>query len=136
MIASPLQRRARIIEIAEGQARLRVESPAACGGCRRRDACGGGQEIVISAPHEARPGAQVTLAIPEAGLVQGALFAYLLPAAAMLGGAASLASGGDLAAAVGAACGLGLGLIALRCMRRRLAHALPLDVTFPDGDDQ
>lgn len=99
--------------------RLRLDAAAACGGCRAQAACGGGRliEVPISAPLCA--GDRVSLQMPEAELNRSALLAYLLPAASTLLGALALSAGGDALAVLGAASGLGFGLVCLRICARR-----------------
>ncbi|MEW6163816.1 MAG: SoxR reducing system RseC family protein [Pseudomonadota bacterium] len=128
------QRSGHIVAIHGGIATVRVAAPSACASCGSRGACGGERTIELPAPAGVRPGAAVTLAVPDADLLRGALLAYLLPAGAMLAGALALADAGDLAAAAGALCGLGLGLIALRRFGRRAACAAPVFVSQPSGE--
>ncbi len=114
---------ARVLSSDRGMARLRLDAPAACGGCRAQAACGGGRERVIEVPAapELCAGDRVSLQMPEANLSRGALLAYLLPAAATLLGALMLAAGGDAMAVLGAISGLGFGLACLRIFARRSA---------------
>jgi len=127
------QRSGRIVAIDGGIATVRVEAPSACASCGSRGACGGARTIELPAPAGIRPGTAVTLAVPEDGLLRGALLAYGLPPAATLAGAVLLSGAGDLAAAAGALCGLGLGLIALRRLGRA-ACAAPVFVSQPSGE--
>lgn len=64
-------------------------------------------------------GDRVSLQMLETDLNRGALLAYLLPAVTTLLGALSLAAGGDALAVLGAALGLGFGLVCLRISARR-----------------
>jgi sigma-E factor negative regulatory protein RseC len=123
ILTNALTRSGRIVAIRDGLATIRVETPSACGGCGSRGACGtaSGTTVLLPVPATARPGDAVTLALAEGLLVRGALRVYLLPATAMLLGAALLSIWGDLAAVGGALSGLGLGLIAMRMITRRRA---------------
>ncbi|MDP1536366.1 MAG: SoxR reducing system RseC family protein [Burkholderiales bacterium] len=118
-----IQRSGRILSIAGGLATIRVETPSACGACGSRGACGTASAATVYLPVHAtaRPGDAVTLALAEGLLVRGALRVYLLPAVAMLLGAAFMSAWGDLAAVGGALSGLGLSLIAMRMITRRRA---------------
>lgn len=111
---------ARVVSRDQGMARLRLESPVACGGCRAQAACGGGRERVIEVALSPQlcAGDRVSLQMPEADLNRGALLAYLLPAITTLFGALLLAGGGDALAVLGAASGLALGLVCLRLSAR------------------
>lgn len=130
-----IERRGHIVSVADGIATVRVEPPSACASCGSRGACGGGARMLeLPAPPTARPGETVTLALPEADFLRGALLAYGLPAVATLTGAILLSGAGDLAAVAGALCGLGLGLIGLRRFGRRAGCAAPAFVSQPSGD--
>ncbi|MDP2195824.1 MAG: SoxR reducing system RseC family protein [Rhodocyclaceae bacterium] len=123
ILTNALTRSGRIVAIRAGLATIRVETPSACGGCGGRGACGtaSGTTVLLPVPASARPGDAVMLALAEGLLVRGALRVYLLPASAMLLGAALLSAWGDLAAVGGALSGLGSGLIAMRMLTRRRA---------------
>jgi positive regulator of sigma E activity len=112
---------ARVVSRDQGMARLRLDSPGAGGGCRAQTACGGGGERVIDVIASAQlcAGDRVSLQMPEAELNRSALLAYLLPAASTLLGALALSGGGDALAVLGAASGLGFGLVCLRISARR-----------------
>ena len=116
---------ARVLSHDGGMARLRLDAPAACGGCRAQTACGAGRERVIevAASPQFCAGDRVSLQMPEADLGRGALLAYLLPAASTLLGALLSAGGGDAMAVLGAASGLGLGLACLRIYARHSSAA-------------
>ena len=112
---------ARVVSRDQGMARLRLDAPGACGGCRAQTACGGGREHVIelAVSPQLCAGDRVSLQMPEAALNRSALLAYLLPAACTLLGALALSGGGDALAVLGAASGLGFGLVCLRISARR-----------------
>ncbi len=107
-------RRGEILSIANGVAMIALETPTACAACGSRGLCAGRRTIEMPVPAGTRPGATVTLSLPEGELLRSALLAYGLPAAAMLAGGIVCAGMGDVAAALGAAAGLGLGLIGAR----------------------
>jgi positive regulator of sigma E activity len=112
---------ARVVSRQGGMSRLRLAAPAACGSCGAQAACGSGRErlVDVAMPPEIGAGDLVSLQLPETDLNRSALLAYLLPAATMLLGALLLAAGGDALAALGAALGLGFGLVCLRIFGRR-----------------
>ncbi|NWG30381.1 MAG: SoxR reducing system RseC family protein [Rhodocyclaceae bacterium] len=129
-----IERRGQVLTVADGIATVRVELPSTCASCGSRGACTSARTLELPAPPTARPGATVTLALPESDFLRGALLAYGLPAVATLTGAILLSGAGDLAAVAGALCGLGLGLIGLRRFGRRAGCAAPAFVSQPSGD--
>ncbi|MDZ4255827.1 MAG: SoxR reducing system RseC family protein [Sulfuritalea sp.] len=120
-MARMLHAAARIVSLQDGMALVRLDAPAACGSCGAQGACGGARARLFRVAVATGVGAgdRVLLQLPEKNLNRSALLAYLLPAATMLLGALLLAVGGDTLAALGAALGLGLGLICLRIFGRR-----------------
>ncbi|QIK38576.1 SoxR reducing system RseC family protein [Caldichromatium japonicum] len=131
-----IERQGRILSIANGEATIRIDMPTACARCGLSTCAGRAGSVSLSAPPGARPGDAVTLALPEAALLRGALLVYLLPAAATLVGAIALAFAGDSAAVAGAACGLGLGLIIVRLLGRRVRQIPHIFVSHPLGDSR
>ena len=126
-MARLLMASARVISLDQDMTRLRLDSPGACGGCRAQAACGGGGERVIDVALSPQlcAGDRVSLQMPEAELNRSALLAYLLPAASTLLGALALSAGGDALAVLGAASGLGFGLVCLRiCARRNSGYGV------------
>lgn len=121
IVARLLLAGARVVSRDQGMTRLRLDSPGACGGCRAQAACGGGGERVIDVALSPQlcAGDRVSLQIPEEELNRSALLAYLLPAVSTLLGALALSAGGDALAVLGAAFGLGFGLVCLRISARR-----------------
>lgn len=121
MMARMLHAAARVLSLQDGMALVRLEAAAACGSCGAQAACGSGRErlVDVAVPPDISAGDRVSLQLPETDLNRSALLAYLLPAATMLLGALLLAAGGDTPAALGAALGLGLGLVCLRIFGRR-----------------
>lgn len=138
-----LTRDGRIVAIRDGRATIRVEVPPACTSCGSRGSCASGSaaSTLVELPVSAgvRVGESVTLGLAEGSLARGALLAYLLPAVTMLLGAVSLAGSGDLAAMGGAMAGLGLGLIGLRVLGRRMVRhgeSAVIVTTPPDTHSQ
>ena len=121
-----ITRTGHILSIHDGLASIRVDLPESCKGCGSRAGCGGGKAggatVQLEVPSEARPGQMVTLSIAEGPLVHRAMLTYLLPALTTLLGTISLADGGDVAAVVGFAVGLLLGLVLLRMFGRGLSR--------------
>jgi sigma-E factor negative regulatory protein RseC len=112
----------------------------ACSGCGAQGAChalGGGKERVVTARNQvgAQVGDRVLLGIPSKGVLSAGFLVYLLPVAALMGGAAM---GKALAPSwgidpQGAAVGLGIAALsvcwlALRWISRRLAGKKMLTV--------
>lgn len=112
---------AHVLSLQDGMAEVRLDAPAACGSCGAQGACGGGRarRVRIAVAPGIGAGDRISLQLSEADLNRSALLAYLLPAAGMLLGALFLAPGGDSLAVLGAALGLGLGLVSLRLFGRR-----------------
>ncbi len=77
---------------------------------------------------------QVRIALPEQVILRGSLILYVLPLVTMLAGAAGMAGAfehrSDLMAALGAALGLGLGLLLVRWHGWRHRHDQSLQPTL------
>lgn len=118
-----------VLALAAGQASVRIDT-SGCQGCGHGAGCGIGRlaahrappTLVLAAPPGLRVGDRVELCLPAAGLTRLALLGYLLPALAMLLGAASAHALTASEAASAGAAGLG-GLAALILVRRLLRHA-------------
>ena len=112
---------ARVMSRDQDMARLRLDASHACGSCRAQTACGEGRErlIDVAVSPQVCAGDRVSMQMLQTDLNRSALLAYLLPAVTTLLGALALAGGGDVLAALGAASGLGFGLVCLRISARR-----------------
>lgn len=121
-----MERSGRILALHAESMLVSVETAPACSQCGSRKAChSGGSEQTLALPR--MPGLEagdlVTLALPASRLNHAALLAWLLPALALLAGAAlgQWRDGRDTGAILGAAAGLALGLAAARGLATRLA---------------
>lgn len=124
---SVVERDGIVIGAHAGLARIRLEPAPGCSGCGSRGTCAsaaGKQQIVeIRLPEPAPPGARVTLTLPESSVAVAAVLGYLLPIVGLLLGAvnATLVFAGDLAAVIGAVCGLLVGLLGVRLISGRFS---------------
>lgn len=112
----------RVVAIRDGSAVVSLPVPAGCGKCGSRGACDGAKERTVSLPAGGlAAGDEVTLATTPGALNRGVLLAYLMPAVCFIAGAVGgqLGYGSDEAAVIGAALGLGAGLLLLRLFGRR-----------------
>ncbi len=109
---------------------------SSCGSCSAKG-CGTGaldkvfgrkiQRIRVRNAIAAPVGAQVVLGIEEGAFLQGSVAVYIFPLVTMFALAllaeVLLAPGSDLLVALAGLCGLGLGLLALKGVSERVAHA-------------
>ncbi len=112
-----------VIASADGQVLVEVPRRSSCSACGSAGGCGvstlaklfggGSTRLAVSDGLGLRPGDQVVVGIGDGTLVQASLLAYLLPILAMAAAAilAGQAGGGDLASALAAVAGLGIGLL-------------------------
>lgn len=121
-----IERQGTVVGLSNGMATIRLETPAACGGCASRTGCGsaagGARLLTLPAAPALRPGDAVRVSLPAAVLAPAALLGYLLPLLALLAGAVigELGWGSDAAAVGGAALGFLGGLALARSAARRL----------------
>lgn len=110
----------RVIHVAGPLAQVRIEAASACSNCGTRGSCAGGQSraVWVEAPEGVKSGDLLQISISESDFNTAALIGYLLPAVTTLVGAGLMAATGDTAAVLGAACGLGLGLVLVRLLGR------------------
>ena len=103
-----------------------------CGSCAARKGCGHGlmnqisdgqRGLVRALPGQVSPADchlddEVQISIPEEVILRGSVLVYILPLLTMLAGAGfatrTWAGGGDIAAALGAAAGIAVGLLLVR----------------------
>ena len=114
-----IERSARIVAIHAQGMRVELGAPAACAACGAQRNCGGDEpQIQVEMPllTGAREGDEVLLGMESAGLLRAAALAYLLPALALVLGAAlgEILWQGNAGAALGAVLGLGCGLLLAR----------------------
>lgn len=110
--------------VRDGQDRLWIKVPrlSACQGCGKSDSCatpqmgGGAPSRLPVVGLDVRAGDTVSLSCAGQGVLKAAFLAYGVPALGLVLGAlgAALAGGGDFAELLGAALGLGLGLLTTR----------------------
>ncbi|MEN3113479.1 SoxR reducing system RseC family protein [Uliginosibacterium paludis] len=120
-----MERSGRILSLHAESMIVTVDTAPACSQCGSRKAChGGSSELTLALPAGPglKPGDLVTLALPAGRLNHAALLAWLLPALALLAGAAlgQWSNGQDSGAILGAATGLLAGLASARRLARRL----------------
>jgi len=121
--------------LSDGRVSVRVSRSEACQGCSSKGACntlGGNTKdvvLVLSNELDAQQGDRVQLAMAEVNVLKASAALYMLPALALMGGAALgwqlaplLAWGRDPASMAGAALGLMAGLLATRIMSKRLGR--------------
>ena len=129
-----------VIRVAGGTAWVQVERGTTCSHCSARSGCGVGllgqvfsrrpPPLEVDNRLGAVPGDRVVVGVAGSGLVQGALWMYLLPlvllvvfaAAGQELAASGLAPGSETPAIAGGLFGLGLGLWAARRASRRLGR--------------
>lgn len=110
----------RVIHVAGPLVQVRIEAASACSSCGTKGSCASGQSraVWVEAPEGVKSGDVLKISIPESAFNTAALIGYLLPAVTTLAGAGLMAAAGDTAAVLGAASGLGLGLVLVRLLGR------------------
>ena len=124
-----------IVQRIEGRRAIVAMQTGGCASCGHGGQCGIGQLakgrpatlLAVPLDHPLQPGEPVTVALPASQLARSALLGYLLPALAMLAGAALGGSliGSDLATALGALVGLAIAIAAARLALRHLPGLAP-----------
>lgn len=118
-----IETRVRVIRTSGATSFVEATEQNGCGACGHQDGCavsGLGRyfsrkrQPIALACGEARPGQELTVAVAEADLLKVGLWAYLMPVALAVAGAALLAGRGDAASAGGAVLGLAAGLLIAR----------------------
>jgi sigma-E factor negative regulatory protein RseC len=123
----------RVVAVEAGSLWVETIRQSTCGSCSANKACGHGllNQLGGGRSHFVRvlPGEfdaeqfvvdeEVTIAIPEQVMLQGSFLVYVVPLLGMLAGAALAPSlstlvVSDLAAVVGAICGMGVGVLLVR----------------------
>lgn len=106
---------------------LETKARAGCASCGQVAGCGlgDGRGKPLQRMRNtigARVGDTVSIAVPDGAIWKAALYAYLIPLALTIGGAAGgMSLGGEVAAVLGAAFGLAAGVFVLRQANTRLA---------------
>jgi len=125
-----------VIGFKQGVALIRIErASSACGGCCSRGSCASGsaavQSVELAMPEGTKIGDQVTVSMPSSSVALAAILGYLLPPVFLLLGAisADVIYGSDLAAVLGAAGGLGVGLL----LARLVSHFVLGQGIFPSA---
>ncbi|HSK69457.1 MAG TPA: SoxR reducing system RseC family protein [Candidatus Limnocylindria bacterium] len=93
------------------------------GACADCGMCGTGRDSVVTLRGAAQEGDTVEVEMPDARVLKASLVTYALPLVTLILGmwaGTALYPSSDLHTALGAAAGLGLGIIALRAIDRRL----------------
>jgi sigma-E factor negative regulatory protein RseC len=107
-----LKESAMVMSVSTGKARVALVRSEACGDCAAKSMCnptsGNVNVMEVGNPVEARPGERVLITLPSGDLLKATALVYLLPAAAMVAGAAAgwLRAGTDLGAMAGALAGI------------------------------
>lgn len=128
-----LNQSARVVAATRDGLWVEARRADACRGCGGGTSCGqalrGARSTSLSllrltppAGSALTPGATVTLSVPESLVLKLSLLFYLLPLAALLGGAllAARVGGGEVATVLGAVAGLCGGALAARGLARRI----------------
>ncbi len=114
---------ARVVSSDNGTVLIQPNNASGCGGCQSRSVCGVSglgkyfsgtrKAIAVACDANVRPGDELQLSMDETDMLKAGLLAYLLPSVMALVGAAvaSAYGGSDLMAVLGAAAGVGLGLL-------------------------
>lgn len=132
---------ARVVSVDAGTVWLDPEPSAGCGGCAMKQACGahgktgaGKRARRFSLPDSfrARPGERVVVGVDQSVLLKATLIAYMVPVLGLVAGAllGDLALGTEPAAMLGAAFGLGGGVVWARARAARLAEVGVLSPTY------
>jgi len=133
--------RGTITALEGGMARVRIDT-GGCQGCGQGSSCSIGRmasgrktELSLVAPEGLEVGQQVTLSLPERGLHTMAIIGYLMPALAMVLGAAIAHAfyEGDGPTAIGAILGFLLSLALIRLIAARAPALMPPPTIDPPG---
>ncbi|KZE25305.1 SoxR reducing system RseC family protein [Crenobacter luteus] len=124
-----IETQARVIRVDGPHAWVEPRPHAPCGQCDPETGCrtlaiarlfrNGAGHFRVANPVGAEPGDWVTVAVPEAGLLHGALVVYLAPLAGLIGGAALAAPAGQFASVAAAILGFAAALVWVRRFSRR-----------------
>ena len=88
-----LEETGKVISISSGRAEVALVRSEACGNCAAKSMChptseGSTMRMEVENPLGARPGERVIISLPPEALLKATTMAYLLPAIAMVAGAA------------------------------------------------
>ena len=124
-----LEEEATVISVSHGQALVALTRSDACSGCAASNVChpssGDSMQMQVADPVGVAPGQRVVVALPAGELLRAGATAYLLPATAIVCGAAVgwSRSGTDMGAMIGAALGLALATVAMAVVSRRRSRS-------------
>lgn len=135
-----IEQTGRVVQAGAGYAWIEIERHSACGACQSSAGCGtatlakawGARTLRACAQSslDLQPGDAVIVGLADGALLRGALLAYLAPLALLLAGAllgkTAFAGAGEEPVILCGALGLGLGLLMVRMLSRRLQQ----DVRF------
>jgi sigma-E factor negative regulatory protein RseC len=102
-----------------------LDRPSGCGKCEKSGACGVGGDGQVRLQRvrnsiNAKVGDTVLVSVPDGAVLKAAAWSYLVPLTlALIGALVGTSAGGDAAAIVGTALGLGIGWVVLRALDRR-----------------
>lgn len=141
-----IETRVRVLSSEKGISLVEATEQNGCAACATRTSCGisglgkyfdGRRQPVAIACPPAQSGDELLVGIAERDLLKVGLYAYLLPAALAVTGAA-LADGlgqGDLGSALAAFAGVGLGLLLARQFAPKpRMHTRSVPITFNQGE--
>ena len=123
-----LEETASVVSISDGRAVVAMVRSEACGSCSAKSMChpssGEAMQMEVSNPAGAKPGDRVTVSLPPAELLKASAMAYMMPAMAIVGGAAIgwSKSGTDKGAMIGAGAGFILSTAYLFIQGRKGKH--------------
>jgi sigma-E factor negative regulatory protein RseC len=121
-----IETKVKVVASCNGELLVESTERSGCGGCGSRSVCGvsglakyfsgGRKPVVLSCAAAVQPGAELQLQMSEGDLLKSGLLAYLVPSVFAIAGAAvaTLAGYGDVFAVLGAAAGVGAGLLLVR----------------------
>lgn len=123
--------RGKVVALDKRHAWIQSAAQSGCRRCAEGRGCGGGvfarllgdrlHRVRVVNSVNAREGDEVLIGLRESALLTGALLTYAMPVALLIAGALLAQPWGDFPALLGAAAGLGIGMLALAAFSRRSA---------------
>jgi sigma-E factor negative regulatory protein RseC len=126
-----LEETASVLSVKGGRAVVELVRSEACGSCSAKSMChpasGESMRMEVDNPLSAAPGNRVTVSLPPEELLKASATAYLMPATAIVAGAAIgwSRTGTDLGSMVGAGAGFALSTLYLLVQGRRKRTVAP-----------
>lgn len=120
-----LDETASVLSVSEGRAMVELVRSEACGSCSAKSIChptsGESMRMEVEDPVGTSPGDRVTVSLPSEELLKASATAYLMPATAVVAGAAVgwSRTGTDMGAMAGAGAGFALATLYLLTAGRR-----------------